>query len=56
MTSTTPPLQIPIRYTITPKNLAAHTFEVTVTVLRPEREGQKFMLPTWIPGSYLIRE
>ncbi len=56
MTSTTPPLQIPIRYTISPKNLAAHTFEVTVTVLRPEREGQKFMLPTWIPGSYLIRE
>ncbi len=56
MTSTTPPLQIPIRYTISPKNLAAHTFEVTVTVVRPEREGQQFMLPTWIPGSYLIRE
>ncbi len=51
-----PPLQIPIRYTISPKNLAAHIFEVTVTVERPERDGQKFMLPTWIPGSYLIRE
>ncbi len=65
MTSTTLPPQIPIlpvspasatRYTITPKNLAAHIFEVTVTVQRPDRDGQKFMLPTWIPGSYLIRE
>ncbi len=56
MASTTPLLQTPIRYTIAPKNLAAHTFEVTLTVPRPEREGQKFMLPTWIPGSYLIRE
>jgi predicted metalloprotease with PDZ domain len=46
----------PIRYTITPKNLAAHLYEVTVTVQRPESEGQRFMLPTWIPGSYLIRE
>jgi predicted metalloprotease with PDZ domain len=52
----TPPLQAPIRYAITPKNLAAHIFEVTVTVQRPARDGQKFMLPTWIPGSYLIRE
>ena len=50
------PAPTPIRYTITPKNLAAHLFEVTVTVQRPEREGQRFMLPTWIPGSYLIRE
>jgi predicted metalloprotease with PDZ domain len=50
------PLQVPIRYTITPKNLAAHIFEVTVTVQRPARDGQRFMLPTWIPGSYMIRE
>jgi predicted metalloprotease with PDZ domain len=54
--TTTQLTQAPIRYTITPKNLAAHIFEVTVTVQRPERDGQKFMLPTWIPGSYLIRE
>jgi predicted metalloprotease with PDZ domain len=54
--STTPQMQAPIHYTISPKNLAAHIFEVTVTVERPERDGQKFMLPTWIPGSYLIRE
>lgn len=54
--TTTPQIEAPIRYTISPKNLAAHIFEVTVTVERPERDGQKFMLPTWIPGSYLIRE
>jgi predicted metalloprotease with PDZ domain len=54
--TTTPQMQAPIRYTISPKNLAAHIFEVTVTVQRPERDGQKFMLPTWIPGSYMIRE
>ena len=48
--------QAPLCYSISPKNPAAHIFEVTVTVQRPERDGQKFMLPTWIPGSYLIRE
>jgi len=52
----TSPSQALICYSISPKNLAAHIFEVTVTVPRPERDGQKFMLPTWIPGSYLIRE
>jgi predicted metalloprotease with PDZ domain len=54
--SATSPLTAPICYTIAPKNLTAHLYEVTVTVQRPEREGQRFMLPTWIPGSYLIRE
>jgi predicted metalloprotease with PDZ domain len=46
----------PIRYTIFPKNPAAHLFEVTVTVDSPAPAGQRFMLPTWIPGSYMIRE
>jgi predicted metalloprotease with PDZ domain len=45
-----------IHYTIFPKHPAAHLFEVTVTVRDPEPSGQKFMLPTWIPGSYMIRE
>jgi predicted metalloprotease with PDZ domain len=49
--------QLPsICYTIRPKNLAAHLYEVTITVQQPDRQGQRFMLPTWIPGSYLIRE
>jgi len=46
----------PIRYTIVPKNPAAHLFEVTLTVENPAPEGQRFMLPVWIPGSYMVRE
>ncbi|CAB3773404.1 peptidase M61 [Burkholderia sp. MSh2] len=46
----------PIRYSIVPKDLAAHLFEVSVTVADPDPEGQRFSLPAWIPGSYLVRE
>jgi predicted metalloprotease with PDZ domain len=46
----------PIRYSIVPKQPAAHLFEVTVTVTDPDPSGQRFMLPVWIPGSYMIRE
>ena len=45
-----------IRYTISPQHPAAHLFEVTITVADPNPTGQRFMLPTWIPGSYMIRE
>lgn len=50
-----PPMK-PIRYTIVPKQPAAHLFEVTVTVADPDPAGQRFMLPVWIPGSYMVRE
>ena len=46
----------PIRYTIVLRNPAAHLFEVTVTVSDPDPAGQCFMLPVWIPGSYMVRE
>ncbi|MEO8102814.1 MAG: PDZ domain-containing protein [Betaproteobacteria bacterium] len=46
----------PIHYRIHPKNPAAHLFEVTLTVTDPDPAGQRFMLPVWIPGSYMIRE
>ncbi|MFP4893175.1 M61 family metallopeptidase [Paraburkholderia sp. EG304] len=46
----------PTRYTIVPSNPAAHLFEVTVTVADPDPAGQRFMLPVWIPGSYMVRE
>ena len=49
-------MQKPIHYTIKPKLPAAHLFEVSVTVAVPDTAGQRFMLPTWIPGSYMIRE
>src|SRR3569623_552143 len=45
-----------VRYSIVPKDLAGHLFEVSVTVEAPAADGQQFMLPAWIPGSYMIRE
>jgi len=46
----------PHRYSIWPKDPAAHLFEVRLTVAAPEADGQIFALPTWIPGSYMIRD
>mgnify|MGYP001825869756 FL=1 len=46
----------PHRYSIWPKDPAAHLFEVRLTVAAPDPEGQVFALPTWIPGSYMIRD
>jgi len=45
-----------IHYTIVPKDLGGHLFEVTLTVAAPDPQGQVFALPAWIPGSYMIRE
>ncbi|TFW32020.1 M61 family metallopeptidase [Massilia horti] len=45
-----------IQYSIVPKDLAGHLFDVTVTLANPSPEGQVFALPAWIPGSYMIRE
>jgi predicted metalloprotease with PDZ domain len=46
----------PTRYRIVPINPHAHLFEVSCTVDDPDPAGQSFRLPSWIPGSYLIRE
>ena len=46
----------PIHYTIRPSNPEAHRFEVTCTLTHPDPAGQRFVLPAWIPGSYLIRD
>ncbi|MEA5098045.1 MAG: PDZ domain-containing protein [Burkholderiaceae bacterium] len=45
-----------IEYGIAPKDLAGHLFAVTLTVDQPAPDGQMFALPSWIPGSYMIRE
>jgi predicted metalloprotease with PDZ domain len=45
-----------VSYRIEPIDPHAHLFEVTCTVASPARDGQRFRLPAWIPGSYLIRE
>ena len=56
MTPPRPVANPPVCYRIQPKNPAAHLFEVSVTVDDPDPAGQRFMLPAWIPGSYMIRE
>ncbi|MFK3739904.1 M61 family metallopeptidase [Massilia sp. TN1-12] len=48
--------QAAVHYTIVPKDLAGHLFNVTATVAAPDPQGQVFSLPAWIPGSYMIRE
>lgn len=45
-----------IHYSIFPVDPGAHLFEVMLWIERPAPEGQHLSLPTWIPGSYLIRE
>jgi len=50
------PSQKQVEYSIVPKDLAGHLFAVTVKVDTPDAEGQVFVLPAWIPGSYMIRE
>ena len=46
----------PIRYRVLPKHPDAHLFEVSCRVEDPDPSGQRFALPAWIPGSYLIRD
>jgi predicted metalloprotease with PDZ domain len=46
----------PTRYKIVPKHPEAHLFEVRCSVDDPDPQGQRFALPAWIPGSYLIRD
>lgn len=46
----------PIQYAIAPLQPEAHLYAVTVTVDDPDPAGQRFSLPAWIPGSYMIRE
>ena len=45
-----------VQYTIVPKDLAAHLFDVTLEIAQPDAEGQIVSLPAWIPGSYMVRE
>ena len=45
-----------IKYTIKPTHPEAHIFTITCHVDKPALEGQQFQLPSWIPGSYMIRD
>ena len=44
-----------VTYRIEIADAHAHLFAVTVTIPQPAPE-QRFSLPAWIPGSYLVRE
>jgi predicted metalloprotease with PDZ domain len=44
------------RYRIAPLEVHAHLFVVRCTIDDPAPGGQRFTLPVWIPGSYLVRE
>ncbi len=46
----------PLLYSVHAEDPAAHLFGVTCTVQDPDPEGQRFSMPAWIPGSYMIRE
>ncbi|WP_394778065.1 M61 family metallopeptidase [Undibacterium sp.] len=45
-----------LQYSIIPKDLAGHLFQVSLQVAAPDAQGQVFSLPAWIPGSYMVRE
>lgn len=45
-----------VRYRIGASRPEAHLFEVELTVVNPAPDGQRLMLPNWIPGSYMIRD
>ncbi len=45
-----------IEYRIVPFNPRAHLYRVTLVVDNPDPGGQRFALPAWIPGSYMIRD
>ena len=44
------------QYSIKPANPSAHLFEVRLTVAAPDADGQVFVMPAWIPGSYMVRD
>jgi predicted metalloprotease with PDZ domain len=50
------PTSHPIHYRIRPSHPEAHLFEVELTLRQPDPDGQRFTLPAWIPGSYMVRE
>lgn len=45
-----------IRYTVIPSAPHAHRLTIQCDIEQPNPSGQSLRFPTWIPGSYLIRE
>lgn len=49
-------MSLAINYKIFLRQPDAHLLDVELVVSEPNPSGQQLFLPTWIPGSYLIRE
>lgn len=45
-----------IRYDLVLQDPAAHLFALSMTLATPAPDGQRFLLPAWIPGSYMVRD
>ena len=45
-----------IQYTISASQPNKHLFDISIQIDQPNQAGQQLSLPTWIPGSYLIRD
>jgi predicted metalloprotease with PDZ domain len=45
-----------IHYAIAPAEPGAHLFRVTLELEDPDPQGQSFLMPAWVPGSYMIRD
>lgn len=45
-----------IEYQITPSDLDGHRYSVDLFIREPNPDGQRIQLPSWIPGSYMIRD
>ncbi len=45
-----------ICYKIIPHYPEAHIYRVTLDIAFPDENGQIFSMPTWIPGSYMVRD
>lgn len=45
-----------VRYTVRIAQPREHLFEVVCRVDRPDPQGQVFRLPSWLRGSYLVRD
>lgn len=45
-----------VQFHVTPLNVHEHLFGVRCVVAEPAAEGQVFTLPSWLRGSYLVRD
>jgi predicted metalloprotease with PDZ domain len=48
--------QVMIEYQLSFMSPQAHLFEVELTIQQPDSAGQEVYLPSWIRGSYMVRD